>query len=327
MRPFAYRQARDAQDALALAASDQGAEFIAGGTDMLQLMKDYVRQPSQLVDITGLPWKTIEAGPQGLRLGALARMSDVADHPAVRDGYPVIAEALLASASPQVRNMGTIGGNLLQRTRCLYFRDVATACNKRIPGSGCSAIQGENRLHAVLGGSEHCVATHASDLAVALVALDAVVVITGRSGERRVPLAEFHRLPGDTPERETVLDPGELIAGVEIPASPAARRSHYRKMRDRASFEFALASAAVALAVENGVIRQARIALGGVATKPWRVPEAEAALTGARPEPARFMAAAERTLSGAKPLAQNGFKVALAKHTLLRALAAVSQGA
>ena len=218
MHPFAYVRATDAGDANTLAL-EPGSEVIAGGTDMLQLMKDDVRRPRRLVDITALPWTAIEAGPAGLRLGALARMSDVADHPAVRENYPVVAQALLASASPQVRNMATIGGNLLQRTRCVYFRDSGSACNKRAPGSGCSAIGGENRMHAVLGGSDHCVATHATDLAVALVALDAVVVVQSEKGERRVPLEQFHLLPGDTPERETVLAPGDIIAAIEVPAA------------------------------------------------------------------------------------------------------------
>jgi xanthine dehydrogenase YagS FAD-binding subunit len=326
MHPFAYARASDVGNATEL-AQEPGSEFIAGGTDMMQLLKDDVRRPQRLVDITALPWRAIEVGPAGLRLGALARMSDVADDPRVRDQYPVVAQALLASASPQVRNMATIGGNLLQRTRCVYFRDSGTACNKREPGSGCAAIQGENRLHAVLGGSDHCVATHASDLAVALVALDAVVIVQGTGGERRVALEQFHLLPGDTPERETVLVPGDIIAAIEVPAAAWARRSHYRKVRDRASFEFALAAAAVALDIDGGTIREARIALGGVGTKPWRAREAEAALAGAAADTARFAAAAARALEGARPLAQNAFKVELAQRTLVRALTTVSEGA
>ena len=318
MQPFAFLRVSSPEVA-SQAGRQDGSEFIAGGTDMLQLLKDGVRRPRRLIDITALDWTAIEVGPSGLRIGALARMSDAADHPEVHAAYPVITEALLASASPQVRNMATIGGNLLQRTRCLYFRDIATACNKRQPGSGCSALEGENRLHAVLGGSEHCVATHASDLAVALVALDAVVVIRGR-GERRVALEEFHRLPGDTPEVETVLASGEVIAAVEVPAAPLARRSLYRKVRDRASFEFALASAAVALELDDGAIRDVRVALGGVGTKPWRVRAAEAMLRGARPEPALFAHAARQALAGAKPLRQNAFKIELARRTLIRAL-------
>ncbi|HWI29754.1 MAG TPA: xanthine dehydrogenase family protein subunit M [Stellaceae bacterium] len=326
MHPFAFRRAADAS-AASLLARESGSQVIAGGTDLLQLLKDDVQQPQRLVDITGLPWRGIESGPEGLRLGALAHMSEVADAPAVRDGFPAISEALLASASPQVRNMATMGGNLLQRTRCVYFRDVTTPCNRRAPGSGCSAIDGENRMHAVLGGSERCVATHASDLAVALVALDAVVVLSGPAGERRVPVEVFHRLPGETPERETVLEPGELIAAIEVPAAAHAARSRYLKVRDRASFEFAVASAAAALEIEGGVIRQARLALGGVATKPWRAREAEATLVGHRPVPASFVAAADQALAGAKPLRQNAFKIELAKRTVVRALSAAAVGA
>ena len=323
MHPFTYLRARDVQQASALAAQNRGTELIAGGTDMLQLLKDDVRRPERLVDIGGLTGlASVEATASGLRFGALARMSDVADNPAVRDGYPAIAEALLASASPQVRNMATIGGNLLQRTRCPYFRDTATSCNKREPGSGCAAIGGENRLHAILGGSEHCVATHASDLAVALAALDAVVVTQGANAGsgRRIPLVDFHLVPGDTPQRENVLQDGELIVAVEVPAAALTRRSLYRKVRDRASFEFALASAAVALEIDGGVIHQARVALGGVGTKPWRAYEAERALVGATPRSAAFEAAASRAVDGAKPLEQNGFKLELAQRVVIRAL-------
>lgn len=325
MYPFAFLRAGDAESASRLGRED-GSDYIAGGTDLLQLLKDGVRRPRRVIDITGLGWTAIEADRSGLRIGALARMSDVADHPGVREQYPAISQALLASASPQVRNMATIGGNLLQRTRCVYFRDIATACNKRDPGSGCSALHGENRLHAVLGGSEHCVATHASDLAVALVALDASVVLHGSGGERRVALEGFHLLPGDTPERETVLEPGEVIAAIEVPASALARRSRYRKVRDRASFEFALASAAVALDVHIGAIRDARVAMGGVGTKPWRAREAEAALKGKRPNGETFAAAAHQALAGAKPLEQNAFKIELAQQAVIRALETASQG-
>jgi xanthine dehydrogenase YagS FAD-binding subunit len=323
MYPFTYVRAGDPQSAIALAA-ESGTEFLAGGTDMLQLLKDDVHRPRRLVEITLLPGMSeILNGPQGLRLGALARMADVADDPTVRDAYPVISQALLASASAQVRNMATIGGNLLQRTRCVYFRDTATPCNRREPGSGCSAIDGVNRLHAVLGGSDHCVATHASDLAVALVACEAVVVVAGQGGERRIKLEDLYLLPGETPEKETVLQPGDLITAVEVPPLAFARRSLYRKVRDRASFEFALASAAVALDVDGGTIRQARIALGGVGTKPWRSHEAEQALSGAKLENASFEKAAGAALAGAHPLHQNGFKIILAQRTLIRALRTV----
>jgi xanthine dehydrogenase YagS FAD-binding subunit len=320
MHPFTYLRAREAQDALALAEEDRGTEFIAGGTDMLQLLKDNVRRPDRLVDIGAVQGLAgIEVSAAGARLGALAKMSEVADHPAVRDAYPVIAQALLASASPQIRNMATIGGNLLQRTRCPYFRDTATPCEKRDPGTGCSAIDGENRMHAILGGSDRCVATHASDLAVALVALDAVVVTQNARGVRRIPLDEFYRLPGDTPAQENVLERSELIVAVEVPAVPA-RRSLYRKVRDRASFEFAVVSAAVALDIDGGVIRQARIALGGVGTKPWRAREAERSLTGARPQRSAFAAAASQAVDGARPLAHNAFKIKLAQVAVVRAL-------
>ncbi|HEY0523143.1 MAG TPA: xanthine dehydrogenase family protein subunit M [Stellaceae bacterium] len=327
MYPFTYVRAADISGAIGQAAQDPGVEFVAGGTDMLQLLKDDVRRPTRLVDLTALSGLSdvSSAASGGLRIGALARMADVAEHPEIRGSYPVISQALLASASPQVRNMATIGGNLLQRTRCPYFRDVGTPCNKREPGSGCSAIGGENRMHAILGGSDRCVATHASDLAVALVALDAVVVTQGTGGERRIPIETFHLLPGETPDRENVLQPGELIVAVEVPASPFARRSLYRKVRDRASFEFALVSVAVALDIDDDarVIRHARVALGGVGTKPWRSHEAEQALVGAPLKQASFEQAAARALDGAKPLEQNRFKISLAQRTLSRALATV----
>src|SRR5690349_5754861 len=246
---------------------------------MVQLLQENVRRPERLVSLAGLLDDRIEAGPQGLRLGAAATMAEVAACHAVVEQYPVIAEALLNSASPQVRNQATVGGNLLQRTRCPYFRDVGyAACNKRAPGSGCAAIGGENRWHAVLGTSEHCIAVHPSDLAVALVALEAQVALRRTGGERTVALAELHRLPGATPHLETVLEPGEVIAAIFVPASPLARRAHYLKVRDRASFEFAVVSAAVGLDMDGDRIREARVALGGVGTRPWRVPQVETAL-------------------------------------------------
>jgi xanthine dehydrogenase YagS FAD-binding subunit len=321
MYPFRYERGRDVAGIIASAAQDPTADFLAGGTDLLQLLKDEVRRPSRVIDVTRLPaLDTITSGQQRLRFGALVKMSDAADHPELRANYPVIAEALLASASPQVRNMATVGGNLLQRTRCVYFRDHGTACNKREPGSGCGALQGENRLHAVLGGSEHCIATHPSDLAVALVALDAVVVTEKSGGGRRIPADELYRLPGDTPQRETVLEPGELIVAIEVPALAYARRSHYRKVRDRASFEFALASSAVAADVANGVVRDVRIALGGVGTKPWRAREAEQALIGQAFTAASFERAATIALADARPSEHNRFKIPLAQRTLVRAL-------
>lgn len=304
----------------AIAAAENGTKFIAGGTDLVQLMKEFVETPTVLVDLDGLPLDTIETDAQGLRLGALARMADVAAHPAVAADYPAIAQALLSAASPQVRNMGTMGGNLLQRTRCNYFRDVGFACNKRSPGSGCPAIQGQNRLLAILGSSTSCIATHPSDMPVALAALDAGVVIQGANGVRRVKLADFYLLPGETPWRETVLAPGELITAIDVPAAPWTRQSRYLKLRDRASFEFALVSAAVALEMRDGVIRTARIALGGVAPKPWRAEAAEAALIGQPATQASFNRAAALATDGAQPASRNGFKVRLAQRAVARAL-------
>src|SRR5438309_9212915 len=291
MHPFILDRPRDLSAALALRAeagrNDAPAEYIAGGTDMMQLLQENVRRPERLVSLAGLLDNGINVGPQDLMIGAAATMAEVAAHPGVIEQFPVISEALLNSASPQVRNQATMGGNLLQRTRCPYFRDVGyDACNKRAPGSGCAAIDGENSWHAVFGTSENCIAANASDLAVALVALDAVVVVQGVAGQRTVPLNEFYRLPGATPHIETVLEPGEVIAAITVPASAVARRSHYLKVRDRASFEFAVVSAAVALDMDGARIRQAHIALGGVGTKPWRVPGVEAALAGSDLDPA-----------------------------------------
>jgi xanthine dehydrogenase YagS FAD-binding subunit len=316
MHPFTLERPRDLSAAIALRA-----EYIAGGTDMVQLLQEHVRRPERLVSLAGLLDNRIEAGPQGLRLGAAATMADVAAHPAVIEQFPVIAEALLNSASPQVRNQATMGGNLLQRTRCPYFRDVGySACNKRIPSSGCAAIGGENRSHAVLGTSESCIAANASDLAVALLALDAIIEVRGARGQRTVPLGDFHRLPGATPHIETVLEPGEVIATIIVPAHPAARRSHYLKVRDRASFEFAVVSAAVALEMAGGRIRQARIALGGVGTKPWRLPRVEAELAGANLEPAALRRAAAFAAQGAQGRGHNDFKIELMQRAIVRAV-------
>ena len=325
MHPFTLERPRDLAAALAVRAqagrNDAPAEYIAGGTDMVQLLQEYVRRPERLVSLAGLLDKRVEAGPQGLRLGAAATMADVAAHPSVVEEFPVISEALLNSASPQVRNQATMGGNLLQRTRCPYFRDVGyAACNKRAPASGCSAIGGENRWHAVLGTSDNCIAANASDLAVALVALDASVEVRGPSGQRAVPVADFHRLPGDMPHIETVLEAGEVITAITVPENPAARRSHYLKVRDRASFEFAVVSAAVALDMEGGRIRQARVALGGVGTKPWRVPRVEAALAGAGLEPTALRTAAALAAEGAQGRGHNDFKIELMQRAIVRAL-------
>jgi xanthine dehydrogenase YagS FAD-binding subunit len=321
VQPFDYVLAPSAEVAIDSAAGVDGAAFIAGGTDLMQLMKEGAAAPRRLVDVNSLPYTQITLGPERLRLGALARMSDVAHDVGVRERFPVIAQALLASASAQVRNMASIGGNLLQRTRCTYFRDSAMPCNKRAPGTGCSALDGDNRLHAIFGGSAHCIATHPSDLAVALVALDAVVLAQGPAGERQIPVGDFHPLPGDKPERDTELEAGELIIAVEVPASASARRSHYLKIRDRASFEFALVSVAAGLDVGDGAIREARLAAGGVGTKPWRLHTAEAALIGRPATPETYQAAADRAAEGASPLALNGFKVELLRRAIRRALA------
>jgi xanthine dehydrogenase YagS FAD-binding subunit len=297
------------------------AMFIAGGTDLLQLMKVNVVAPSVLRDLDDEHLRSITATDQTLRLGALATMADVAADRAVVSGWPAIAMALLLSASPQVRNMGTVGGNLLQRTRCNYFRDTGFDCNKRAPGSGCPAIHGENRELAIFGGSAHCIATHPSDLPVALTALDAVVALTAPDGaKRQVPLADFYKLPGTTPHIETILKPGELIEGVSLPATALARKSTYVKVRDRTSFAFALVSAAVALDIVNNRIRDARVVLGGVAPMPWRFRHVEAALKGQAPEDAVFKEAASHAADGATPAGQNGFKTQLARQSVFRAL-------
>ena len=293
MQPFTISHPSNTKAAIESASAAQ-AKYIAGGTDLLQLAKDNVETPAHLVDLEALNVAAIHATPNALRLQPLARMSDVAAHPEVVRSWPVLSQALLASASPQVRNMGTMGGNLLQRTRCGYFRDTGFACNKRIPGSGCPAINGENRMHAILGGSDQCIATYPGDMAVAMIVLDAELELTGRNGVRKVAIGDFHKVPGDTPNVETVLEPGEMITGIEIPASAAAKRSHYLKVRDRASFEFALVSAAVALDVDGGTIRTARVAAGGVGTRPWRLPEVEAALTGKPATADTLKAAAEQ---------------------------------
>ncbi|HEX9323787.1 MAG TPA: FAD binding domain-containing protein [Xanthobacteraceae bacterium] len=325
MHPFAVERPRDLDAALALRAqagrNDTPTEYIAGGTDMVQLLQEHVRRPERLVSLAGLLDNRIELGPLGLRIGAAATMADVAAHPAVVEQFPVISEALLNSASPQVRNQATMGGNLLQRTRCPYFRDIGySACNKRVPGSGCSAIGGENRWHAVLGTSDNCIAANPSDLAVALVALDAALEVRSAGGQRSLSLIDFHRLPGDTPHIETVLEAGEVIAAITVPANPAARRSHYLKVRGRASFEFAIVSAAVALDMEGARIRQAYIALGGVGTKPWRVPKVEAALAGASLDPAALRQAAALAAEGAQGRGHNNFKIELMQRAIVRAV-------
>jgi xanthine dehydrogenase YagS FAD-binding subunit len=320
MQGFRYSQARSVE-----VAAHTGGTFIAGGTTLVDLMKLDVMQPQKLVDINALPLSQVEEQKGGgLRIGALVRNSDLANHPAVKQRYAVLSEALLSGASPQLRNMATTGGNLLQRTRCYYFRDVDYACNKRKPGSGCSAIDGYNRIHAVLGGSEHCVATHPSDMAVAMMALEAVVHAKGQKGERQIPLHQFYLEPGTTPDRENVLEPGELITYVTLPALSEGTRSHYLKLRDRQQYEFALASAAVVVRMNGGHIEQARIALGGVATKPWRSRAAEQALEGQATTEENFRKAADAAMEGAKPLRDNGFKIELAKRAIVRGLQVVT---
>jgi xanthine dehydrogenase YagS FAD-binding subunit len=324
VRPFAYARAVDVAEALAAGHQDD-VRFLAGGTNLLDLMKMGVEQPTRLVDITRLPLAAVEERPGGLRIGATARNSDVADHPLVRTRYPLLSQALVAGASPQLRNMATVGGNVLQRTRCPYFYDPSFAeCNKRAPGSGCAARHGVHRMHAVLGASDACIATHPSDMAVALVALDAVVRVTGPDGDRAMPIDAFHRLPGDTPHLDTNLRRGELITAVDLPAPPAGR-SHYVKVRDRASFAFALVSVAAVLERDgDGLIRDARLGLGGVAPKPWRAREAEQRLVGQRAGERLWRTAADAALREARPLRDNAFKVELARRCIVRALAATA---
>jgi xanthine dehydrogenase YagS FAD-binding subunit len=329
MISFEYVQADDLDSAVR-AGSAAHTRFVAGGTTLIDLMKLGVENPAQVIDLNPIVRRdpslsaVSELPNGGLRLGGLAHMSDVAWDQRVRDRYPLVSQSLLLAASGQLRNMATMGGNVLQRTRCPYFRDLATPCNKREPGSGCSAIRGLNRGHAVLGTSEHCIATHPSDFAVALAALDAAVQVRGASGARTIAFAELHVLPGAHPERENTLRAGDVITAIDLPPLPFARRSLYLKVRDRASFAFALASAAVALDVQNGTIRSARVALGGVGTKPWRSHEAERVLVGRAANGETFARAADAALAGAAPHKDNAFKIPLAKRTLVRALSEVS---
>ncbi|MEV4318297.1 xanthine dehydrogenase family protein subunit M [Actinocrispum sp. NPDC049592] len=318
MRAFSLTAVPSVEDAVQ--RSRPGSAYLAGATTLVDLMKLEVLHPNDVVDINALPLRGITVSADGVRIGALERMSDVAAHPHIAAQYPVIAQALLRSASQQIRTMASIGGNLLQRTRCGYYRDVTTPCNKREPGSGCPALAGGNRMHAVLGTSKSCVATHASDLAVALIALDVSLRLYSDAGTRTVRLADFYLLPGETPDLEHDLRPGELITEVLVPPLDWASRSVYLKIRDRESYEFALCSAAVALDVRDGVIADARIALGGVGTVPWRMRAVEAALRGARAGEAAFVAAAEQAADGMKLLSDNGFKATLATRTIVRAL-------
>lgn len=323
MEVFRYNQAKTVEGALR-----SNGTFIAGGTTLVDLMKLNVLRPTTLVDINPLPLDKIEPEPNGgLRIGALVRNSDLAWNATVKEKYTVLSEALLSGASPQLRNMATTGGNLLQKTRCYYYRDTNYACNKREPGSGCSALDGFNRIHAVLGGSKACVAVHASDMAVAMMALEATVHTNGPKGERAIALNDFYLVPGDTPQHENMLVPGEMITHVTLPALPGGTRSHYLKLRDRAQYEFALASAAVVLKVSGGRIERARVALGGVGTKPWRSHEAERALEGQAANADTFKKAADAAMADAKPLKFNAFKIELAKRGLVRALQTTTETA
>ncbi|MGA5562138.1 FAD binding domain-containing protein [Streptomyces platensis] len=325
MRAISYTRATDVHSAVEAVTSDPGSSFLAGGTTEVDLLRLDVLRPHRLVDINRLPLTGVEERADGgLLIGALARMSEVAEARAVVERFPMLSQALLLGASAQLRHMASMGGNLMQRVRCAYYRDPESACNKRVPGSGCSALEGVHRGHAILGTSEHCIATHPSDLAVALVALDAVVHVEGMDGARTVPVDDFFLLPGDTPEREHPLTPGELITAIEVPALPMARRSLYLKVRDRESYEFALASTAVALALEDGVVREVRLALGGVATKPWRARRAEGVLVGERADDAAFTRAATAELAPADTRPMNAFKAELARRTLVRALRTVA---
>jgi len=327
MQTFEFIRARDSAGAIRAAATtttaQQGADvrFVAGGTTLIDLMKLNVETPAKLVDINRLPLATVEATPDGgLKIGATVRNSDLAYHPRVQKDYAVLSQAILSGASAQLRNMATTAGNLLQRTRCVYFRDTAMPCNKREPGTGCPAITGANRMLAILGTSESCIATNPSDMCVALSALEATVHVQGPKGARPVPIGEFHLLPGSTPQRETVLEPGDLITHVTLPPPIAGSKQLYLKLRDRTSYEFALASAAVVLTISGGKVTRARVALGGVGTKPWRSPEAEASLVGQAAEGTSFRKAAEAALRDARPQSENGFKIELAKRCLAHAL-------
>jgi xanthine dehydrogenase YagS FAD-binding subunit len=328
MNPFTYTRTDDPRQALAAIGAKPQAKFLAGGTNLIDLMKMGTEAPPQLIDINHLPLAQIEelADGKGVRIGALARNSDAAEHPLIVQRYPVLSQAILGGASPQLRNAATIGGNLMQRTRCYYFYDPAfPQCNKRSPGSGCGALNGFNRIHAILGQSEQCIATNPSDMNVALAALDAVVRVQGPNGEREIPIADFHRLPGNTPNVDTNLQPNELITAVDLPALPFATRSFYLKMRDRATYAFALVSVAAVLDVgSDGKIKEARIALGGVAHKPWRAFDAEKQLVGQTGDERAFTAAAQAALANAKAYKYNAYKIELAKRSIIRALGTVA---
>jgi xanthine dehydrogenase YagS FAD-binding subunit len=329
MNSFSYTRADGVATAVREATADGAAKFIAGGTNLIDLMKENVERPSRLIDINRLPMGQIQPnGDGGLRLGALVSNTDVAYNERVERRYPLLSKAILAGASPQLRNMATVGGNLMQRTRCYYFYDTATPCNKREPGTGCSAINGFNRIHAILGASGQCIAVHPSDMCVALAALEAVVRVTGPAGERAIPFAEFHRLPGDTPQRDTNLQAGEIITAVDLPPKGFAEHYAYLKIRDRASYAFALVSVAAALEMDGQTVKEARLALGGVAHKPWRDPRAEALLRGKFATADNFRPVADALLGDARGYRYNGFKIELGKRAIVRALtdAAAAEG-
>jgi xanthine dehydrogenase YagS FAD-binding subunit len=327
MNSFEYLRAPDVASALRLWPANTDAKFLAGGTNLIDLMREEVEAPASLIDISRLPLSEVRESPAGggVRIGALVKNSHLAANPLIADRYPLLSSAILHGASAQLRNMATTGGNLMQRTRCLYFYDTASRCNKRSPGSGCDAANGFHRMHAILGTSPHCFASHPSDMCVALTALDAQVNISGPTGERTVPIREFHNLPGSTPHIETALQPGELIVSVDLPEASANLRSLYRKVRDRASYAFALVSVGVAARIENGVIQDLRIAMGGVGTKPWRASAAEAVLRGSRADEEQFRKAADAELAPATPGRDNAFKVELARRTLVSVLSQVVQ--
>ena len=321
MQPFKYTRATDVAGATRAVSANKDARFLGGGTNLLDLMREGVESPSELVDIATLNLTQIRSADGGLSIGALAKNTDTANHPLVRKNYPMLTQAILAGASPQIRNMATNGGNLLQRTRCSYFYDVSMPCNKRQPGSGCGAMEGINRNHAVFGWSDKCIAVHPSDMCVALVALDAVVKVQDATGkERSIPFAEFHRLPADSPEVDNTLKQGELITAIQLPKSNLAANSYYLKIRDRSSYAFALVSVAAGLVIRDNVIRDARVAMGGVAHKPWRAAEAEKYLNGKAATDENFRAAAEAEMKAAKPFEHNRFKVELGKRAIVHAL-------
>ncbi|MEO7658060.1 MAG: xanthine dehydrogenase family protein subunit M [Pyrinomonadaceae bacterium] len=327
MRPFKYTEVTDPANATRSVAANSQAKFLAGGTNLFDLMREYIERPNELVDIKPLALSQIVQNSTGVTIGALARNADTANHSLIRKNYPLLTMAILAGASPQLRNMATNGGNLMQRTRCPYFYDIAMPCNKREKGSGCGAIDGLNRMHAILGHSAECVATYPGDMANALYALDAVVKIRGLDGkERSIPVNDFHRLPGNSPEKDNVLTHGELITAIDIPKNPFAAKSYYLKVRDRASYAFALVAVAAALETDGDRIKQARIVLGGVAHKPWRSREAEKTLVGKRANRTSFEAAAAVALTGAKPLSHNSYKIELAKRAIVVALERTMEG-